>query len=594
MRDSSGFTETLLLFVIVLHVLCCPYTKVEESFNIQAVHDLLMYGSRIVNYDHLEFPGVVPRTFIGAILTAISALPLYMFITVLDLPKNYLLVATRIMLGILCWISIIYFKDAIRQKVNYRTSELTMLLILCSFHLCFYMSRSLPNTYALIFATYSFGLWLKGFPLYSLTMLGFTAVVFRCDLIVLIVPLTIQMLICKEIKLFPSILAGLLCGILSLSITVGIDSFFWQRYLWPEGIVLFFNTIENKSSEWGVQPFHWYFTNALLKSLNIAGLWCIIGILGIKYPIQTINRLEKSVQNDNIILCIKESLTEMIISRKLNKNLIYYLTPAISFIMLYSILPHKELRFIFPVLPLFFMGSGVCLDQILPPNSCDICSTLLSISHHNYPGGVAMDRLTSYHIPHYLLDLKHHILNVEEDSNINNNENLKIEPVVIHIDACSAMTGVSRFLQPRYLLSSLLYHKETEKFSHLSFTNDAKYLNKPNKIDIFNVTNPNHTRFSYQHNNILELPLLIIRDMVHNPSEFHSYNNFDLVYYSKDENEDNFSQYHWLITCEPRKHLDTKEFSIIEEIKGFHRVKLSVKGLTIELETMVYILQNVK
>lgn len=73
----------LIPAVILLHLICAPYTKVEESFNIQATHDILNYGvrdffspnepSRVQlkdHYDHLTFTGPVPRTFVGALALA--------------------------------------------------------------------------------------------------------------------------------------------------------------------------------------------------------------------------------------------------------------------------------------------------------------------------------------------------------------------------------------------------------------------------------------------------------------------------------------------------------------------------------------------
>jgi alpha-1,6-mannosyltransferase len=154
-------SSLLLLAVILAYVVLCPYTKVEESFNMQAMHDLLYLRDIIKDYDHLEFSGVVPRSFTGSIVVSVLTAPLVLWSQyVRHIPKIYVQMACRSVLGTLSWLGCVKLHHGIRTKFNKRTANLTLLLLATQFHLPFYMSRPLPNTFALICTLVANSFWL--------------------------------------------------------------------------------------------------------------------------------------------------------------------------------------------------------------------------------------------------------------------------------------------------------------------------------------------------------------------------------------------------------------------------------------------------
>lgn len=196
-----GGGQLLLLASILFCAVYCPFTKVEESFNIQAIHDFLNIGIQSIElFDHLDFPGVVPRTFLGAFFISVLTTPLSTLASFLATDQRNIQVIARCVLGGVCWISFLQFTDGVRKKFGHRVAQLTELITALQFHLCFYMSRTLPNTFALIFCLTAFGYWLKGSAYKAITIIAVAMVIFRCDMLILLAPLVLQLLVAGEVR----------------------------------------------------------------------------------------------------------------------------------------------------------------------------------------------------------------------------------------------------------------------------------------------------------------------------------------------------------------------------------------------------------
>jgi alpha-1,6-mannosyltransferase len=142
----------------VFYSLVAPFTKVEESFNLQAVHDILKFGvghEALPLYDHFEFPGVLPRTFIGALGLSALSWPLTTAIKwVFDesIAGSLSQIAVRATLGLINVFALVMFRHAADRVYGKHVGRWYLILQVTQFHLVFYATRTLPNVFALPFS----------------------------------------------------------------------------------------------------------------------------------------------------------------------------------------------------------------------------------------------------------------------------------------------------------------------------------------------------------------------------------------------------------------------------------------------------------
>nr|CAD7259822.1 unnamed protein product [Timema shepardi] len=315
----SGVDEWMdqaMILVAAAHLLYCPYTKVEESFNLQASHDLLIHRQNLTMYDHHEFPGVVPRTFIGAIAVSVVSAPFLLLVESLGLTSSgtdlallpnimALPLGEQVAVLISLYFRLWLLKGKLSSLIETTNSSL-------------FNIDDIDAPVTVLIALHS---WLKQQHGYFIFSSAAAIIIFRAELALFLGLILIIELVQSRLHPVRLIKLAVPAGLLFLALTVAVDSVFWGKLLWPEGEVLFFNTVLNKSHQWGTSPFLWYFYSAIPR-----GMACSVFLVPVGAYLDT--RVRK------------------------------LLIPAIGFVVLFSFLPHKELRFIIYVFPLLNIAAA--------------------------------------------------------------------------------------------------------------------------------------------------------------------------------------------------------------------------------------------
>ncbi|XBW35390.1 hypothetical protein QEN19_000956 [Hanseniaspora menglaensis] len=452
-------TSYLTIFFALIHIYFSPFTKIEEAFNIDAIHDILKYGiSDISSYEHLKHSTQFPTSFIGPLIIAGFLKPLIKLGLVENSYKGTGLavqIAARCVIAIINILSIVFFKNCVQQKIlNSLLTDLSVhkknspieidseslvapssslsywvdIFLMGQFHIMYYCSRSLPNfVIAFALVNIAMGLMVLNKTDISVLILAFSGLVFRIELAVICIALVSSKIITevfftkettlKEVltlkqgygKLLKFFVLGAMIG---GSTSYIVDSYFWDYKTIPE-IESFINKgLSLKTAAWAGEPIHAYFTKYLLMFF-LPPTVLVLNYYGLQYSYNNI------------------------------KTFLQMELAALVYIGFMSFQSHKEWKTICYILPIFIIiGSNGCSFSLININYKDSfgilipilisCSPLFSIlvsalfsfiSSLNYPGGVALQQFNNYILEN----------------------NYKDQRVVVHMDTLACISGASLF-----------------------------------------------------------------------------------------------------------------------------------------------------
>lgn len=469
--------DIILFSSITLMLLISPYTKVEESFNVQALHDFINIGAdRIELFDHTTFQGAVKRTCIGALFLSFPSIFIHntmenwakslisfailihtylptsinAFLSVESMEKIFLLtklpqlLITRFLLSILTFFSILKLRKSIKKACNKNSNMVGIWFSLLFYplpHILYYSSRFLPNFICFPLTNFAVSLFIKGDINRAISVFVFTGMIYRFEVLIFTGILTFLCLIgflrhgAPLISLRETVVSVLAAVLLGGFLSSKVDSYFWDvDFTIPEFESFLFNIVGGNSSDWGVESVYAYFVKYLPKLfisgfdlvLVLSAIFLVLSVLSYIYKrklIYEVDHVNYSVGTTTLLMWA-----------------------SIFYICVLSLNGHKEWRFLTYTIPILCIGAANSFEWIITrfPKLRTVCKMMIIVSYlasiifsflfaiissWNYSGGDSVQKLNLRLIEMY-------------ESN-----KVMLKPVIIHWDVGTCMNGGSLFTQ---------------------------------------------------------------------------------------------------------------------------------------------------
>ncbi|VEL23717.1 unnamed protein product [Protopolystoma xenopodis] len=183
----------------------------------------------------------------------------------------------------------------------------------------------------------------SGRDLLFISLSGAAILIFRSELLLFYGPILLYGIVARRVTLRISLISVLLATFLISILSSGAVGF-------GQKAKSSISTLYSTKAINGTVAFHWYFTNALPKMLGsscaFVGLWLLLVVL----------RLTNTMPNTISHLHLRKSCSLDV------RGVVF---AAITFVILYSFLPHKELRFIIYTVPIFNLAAAAIWTDLL-------------------------------------------------------------------------------------------------------------------------------------------------------------------------------------------------------------------------------------